>query len=97
MKPSCPDGRWQPSTSGASFGQRACHAEECIALDGPAIAERQSTERLHVDLAAPGDERHRAGHLAALDITGHDGMQPPEACCRQTGCAHSFRCCHWRR
>ncbi|HEY7418482.1 MAG TPA: hypothetical protein VH593_25100, partial [Ktedonobacteraceae bacterium] len=58
------------------------------ALHRGAIAYRLHTYRIDIHLAPPTDQRDQTGHVAALDITGHEVVHTGEPHFRQSSNAH---------
>ena len=55
---------------------------------GSRAADRLSADRVDVHLAPPADQRDEAGHLAALDVAGHDVVHAAEPRPGQSPGAH---------
>ncbi len=47
-------------------------------------ADGEGPDRLDVHLAAPGHERHQAGHPVIADVLLGRGVEPPDSHLRQT-------------
>src|SRR5262249_45007882 len=73
----------------------ACHwlgergdAENRVAAHRSRVVERQSTERLHMNIFATAHERDEPGHLLAFNVTGEDAIHSLKTRLRQSCWAH---------